>query len=92
MFLQGSYVFIDFIKYAGPQRVRDLDIYSLGTNLVVPKEDINLRYSSGYKDVGGGFYANTIFTTQRKYEIMTYLSEQLKLNVKVELVPNTKKR
>jgi hypothetical protein len=81
-------VYIEFIKYAGPKRIREMNIFWLGANLIVPKEEINLKYEHGYKEVGQGLYLNTISTTQRKYEIMTFLSEQLKLNIKIELLPN----
>lgn len=81
-------VFVEFVKYAGPKRVRELNIYSLGTNLVAFKEEINSKYATGYKDLGGGLYLNTISTTQRKYETMKFLSEHFDLNVKIELLPS----
>lgn len=78
-------VFVDFVKYANPVSVRELNIFSLGCNIVSKLDEINHRYIKGYKDVGNGLYLNTICTTQRKYEIMSYISQQLKLNVIVEL-------
>lgn len=79
-------VYVKFIKYANPQRVRKLGIFSLGANIIATKEEINTRYEKQYKDVGDGYYFNTISTTQRKYEVMSFISSRLNLNVKVELV------
>lgn len=80
-------VYVQFIKYANPQRVRSLNIRSLGANIIATKEEINKKYEKGYKYVGDGYYFNTISTTQRKYEVMTYLSNALRLSVMVELLP-----
>lgn len=79
-------VYVKFIKYANPKRVRELGIFSLGTNIIARQEEINTKYQKQYKDVGSGYYFNTISTTQRKYEVMNYISSQLNLNVKVELI------
>ena len=78
--------YLDFIKYAGPKRVEELNIYSLGTNIIVRKDGINANYESMFKPVGNGYFFNAISTTHRKYEVMSFISEQLKLNVEIELV------
>jgi hypothetical protein len=80
-------VYVQFIKYANPQRVRCLNIRSLGANIIATKDEMNKKYEKMYKYVGDGYYFNTISTTQRKYEVMTYLSNALRLNVLVELLP-----
>lgn len=79
--------YVQFIKYVGPQRVRSLSIRSLGANLIATRDELNEKYEKGYKYVGEGFYFNTISSTQRKYEVMTYISEELGLGVKIELLP-----
>ena len=79
--------YVQFIKYANPQRVRCLNIRSLGANIIATKDELNAKYEKGYKYVGNGFYFNTISSTQRKYEVMTYISEELGLSIKIELLP-----
>lgn len=79
-------VYVNFVKKAGAERVRNLGIYSLGANIIARQEEINIKYKKQYKDIGGGYYFNTISTTQRKYEVMTYISSCLNMGIKVELV------
>lgn len=79
-------VYVNFVKKAGAERVRNLGIYSLGANIIAKQEEINIKYKKQYKDIGGGYYFNTISTTQRKYEVMTYISSCLNMGIKVELV------
>ena len=54
---------VEVVKYAGPKRVRDLNITVCGDNLILrnPKP----RYITACKSVGDGWYVNTCSCTQQ---------------------------
>lgn len=79
-------VFTEFIKYAYPKRVRELNIYSLGVNIIVKEDEIPLIYIKQFKDVGEGYFLNTFSLPQKKYEIMNFISEKFNLGIKIEFV------
>lgn len=74
---------IEVVKYAGPERVRDLGITVCADNLVLknPKP----RYIKPCKPVGNGWLVNTCSDTPTKYEQIKYISDKLSLNLSVEI-------
>lgn len=78
--------FIEVIRYAGVEKVRNLCINAIGNNLIVTKEQINPKYSVSTKLVEGNWYCTTNISTQRKAEILKQISDDLELNYEVELV------
>lgn len=74
---------IEVVKYAGPERVRDLGIIVCSDNLVLknPKP----RYVKPCKPVGDGWLVNTCSDTPTKYEQIKYISDKLLLNLSVEI-------
>lgn len=72
------------VKYAGPERVRDLGITVCADNLVLknPKP----RYITPCKPVGNGWLVNTCSDTPTKYEQIKYISDKLSLNLSVEII------
>lgn len=75
---------IEVVKYAGAERVHNLNIYCCGDNLIL-KQPSSL-YEKACKDVGDGWLCNTYTDTNRKYEQIRTISEQLNLGLEVEFV------
>ena len=75
---------VEVVKYAGPERVRDLGIIVCADNLVLktPKP----RYEKPCKSVGNGWLVNTCSDTITKYEQIKQISDDLELNLKVEII------
>ena len=85
--IQPSRVFealIEVVKYAGPDRVRLLNIIVAGDNLILtnPKP----IYVSACKPVGNGWLCNTYTSTPTKCNQIRLISDELGLNLEVELV------
>ena len=76
---------VDVVVYAGPERVRALDIQILGDNLVTSSFNPKYAKSKAYKDVGNGLYVNTASDTQKKFEQIKEINERLELNMIVRL-------
>ena len=74
---------VDVVIYAGPERVRDLNIIVCGDNLVT--SNLNPTYTSAYKEVGEGLYVNTASDTKRKYQQIMEINDALDLNLIVRL-------
>lgn len=75
---------VEVVKYAGPERVRELNIIVCGDNLVLknPKP----RYIKACKPVGNNWLVNTCSSTPSKCEQITFISEQLNLGVTAEIL------
>ena len=74
---------VDVVIYAGPERVRDLNIIVCGDNLVT--SNLNSTYTTAYKEVGEGLYVNTASDTKRKYQQIMEINDALDLNLIVRL-------
>jgi hypothetical protein len=75
---------VEVVKYAGLERVRDLGIIVCADNLVLKKP--KPRYERPCKPVGGGWFVNTCSNTPTKYEQIKQISDNLELNLKIEIV------
>ncbi len=75
---------VEVVKFAGPERVRDLNIIVCADNLILktPKP----RYIKPCKPVGNGWLVNTCSDTQTKYEQIKQISDSLGLNLGIEIV------
>lgn len=75
---------VEVVKYAGPERVRDLGIIVCADNLVLknPKP----RYEKPCKPVGSGWLVNTCSDTPTKYEQIHTISECLDLGILAEII------
>ena len=75
---------VEVVKYAGPERVRELGIIVCADNLVLktPKP----RYAKACKPVGDGWLVNTCSDTPTKYEQIKQISDRLKLNLTVSII------
>ena len=82
-------VLVEVVKYAGPERVRDLGIIVCADNLVLktPKP----RYEKPCKPVGNGWLVNTYSDTPTKYEHIKQISDELGLNLQVEIISSESK-
>ena len=77
---------VDVVKYAGAERVRALNIYLMGDNLVSPDLNPNERYRVGQKEVGNGLYVCTYSSTDTKYEEIRRINKELNLGLRIEKV------
>ena len=75
---------VDVIIFAGPERVRNLNIVICNDNLVT--SNLNPMYMNSYKEVGNGLYVNTCSDTKRKYAQIMEINDRLNLKLKVEIV------
>lgn len=75
---------VEVVKFAGPERVRDLNIIVCADNLILktPKP----RYIKPCKPVGNGWLVNTCSDTQTKYEQIKQISDSLGLNLGIEII------
>lgn len=80
---------VEVVKYADPERVRDLGIIVCADNLVLktPKP----RYEKPCKPVGNGWLVNTCSDTPTKYEQIKQISDELGLNLQVEIISSESK-
>lgn len=75
---------VDVVNYAGPERVRRLNIICMGDNLVSSQLNENPIYRSGQKSIGRGLYVCTYSSTDTKYKQIERISQELHLGLKVE--------
>jgi hypothetical protein len=81
---------VEVVKYAGPERVRDLGIIVCADNLVLKTP--NPRYVKPCKPVGNGLFVNTCSDTPTKYEQIKQISDELELNLQVEIISGENKQ
>lgn len=81
-----SDTFIEVIRYAGAEKVRNLHINVIGNNLIVSKSQINPKYIVSTKWVEGDWYCSTNISTTKKAEILEQISDSLGLGLIVEQV------
>jgi len=77
---------VDVVNYAGPERVRQLNMVYLGDNLITPRLNDNPQYRRAQKRVGRGLYVSTCSSTDVKYKQIERINEELQLGLKVEKV------
>ena len=77
---------VKVVKRAGVEEVWALDIRINGDNMIVEKDEINPKYEIATKYVDNGLYINTSSDTNKKAEILRFISNSLNLDLKVELV------
>lgn len=77
---------VDVVKYARPERVRQLQITCMGDNLVSPKLNDNPIYRSSQKSIGDGLYVCAYSSTDVKFNHINRINKALHLGLKVEKV------
>ncbi len=75
---------LEVVKYAGPEKVRELNIICCADNLIL--KNPAPRYQKPSKPVGDGWFCNTCSDTATKYAQMVEISNRLGLGLKVELI------
>ena len=75
---------VEVVKYAGAERVRELNINCCGDNLIL-KNPVP-RYEKPCKPVGNGWMCNTCSDTGTKFAQITEISNRLGLNLFDEIV------
>lgn len=82
-----SHTFLNVVNYAGPERVRALNIYCMGDNLVSDKKMTDERYvKAQYETNVEGLYLMTLSSTEKKLEYMQQISRELNLGLIFEKV------
>lgn len=74
---------VEVVKYAGAERVRELNINCCGDNLIL--KNPAPRYEKPCKPVGNGWLCNTCSDTGTKFAQITGISNRLNLGLKVEM-------
>lgn len=75
-------MFVDYIKFIGPELVSMMDFPFRGGQLV--SKTIHPKYVTACKDVGDGFFVNTNSNTQTKIEQIKAIAANLDISVEVE--------
>lgn len=79
--------FIDVVRYAGARNVERVGILAFGENIISTSLSENERYRSYQHEVEPGFYVNTYYDTDRKFDFLKIINRELKLNLTIEKVP-----
>lgn len=77
---------VDVIKYAGPERVEQLNIICMGDNLVSPRLNENPVYRSSQKKIGQGLYVCTYSSTDIKFKQIVKINLACRLGLEVEKI------
>ena len=77
---------MEVIKYAGAERVRNLNINRIGDNLVTTRLHSNPTYRIAQKEIEPGLYVSTLSTTDEKYEEIRKINRELNLGLRIEKV------
>ena len=77
---------VDVIKYAGPEKVEQLNILCMGDNLVSSRLNENTTYRSAQKEIGRGLYVCTYSSTDVKFKQIVRINLECKLGLEVEKV------
>ena len=77
---------MDVIKYAGPEKVEQLNILCMGDNLVSSRLNENPIYRSAQKEIGRGLYVCTYSSTDIKFKQIVRINLDCKLGLEVEKV------
>lgn len=77
---------VDVVNYAGPERVKQLNIICMGDNLVSSRLNDNSIYRAAQKDIGRGLYVCTYSSTDTKFKQIERINQELKLGLIVKKV------
>ena len=77
---------VDVVNYAGPERVKQLNIICMGDNLVSSRLNDNPIYRTAQKDIGRGLYVCTYSSTDTKFKQIERINQELQLGLIVEKV------
>lgn len=77
---------VDVVKYAGPEKVEQLNILCMGDNLVSSRLNENPIYRSAQKEIGRGLYVCTYSSTEIKYKQIVRINLDCRLGLEVEKV------
>jgi hypothetical protein len=77
---------VDVVNYAGPERVKLLNIICMGDNLVSSRLNDNPIYRTAQKDIGRGLYVCTYSSTDTKFKQIEKINQELQLGLIVEKV------
>lgn len=75
---------LEVVKFAGAERVRDLNIICCGDNLIL--KNPAPRYKKPCKDVGEGWLCNTRSGTDVKFAQINEINDKLELGLSVEII------
>lgn len=77
---------VNVVKYAGPERVKQLNIICMGDNLVSSRLNDSPIYRTAQKDIGRGLYVCTYSSTDVKFKQIERINRELQLGLVVKKV------
>ena len=77
---------VDVVNYAGPERVKQLNIICMGDNLVSSRLNDSPIYRTAQKDIGRGLYVCTYSSTDVKFKQIERINRELQLGLIVKKV------
>ena len=77
---------VNVVKYAGPERVKQLKIICMGDNLVSSRLNDSPIYRTAQKDIGRGLYVCTYSSTDVKFKQIERINRELQLGLVVKKV------
>ena len=77
---------VDVVNYAGPERVKQLNIICMGDNLVSSRLNDSPIYRAAQKDIGRGLYVCTYSSTDVKFKQIERINRELQLGLIVKKV------
>ena len=72
---------VDVVNYAGPERVKQLNIICMGDNLVSSRLNDSPIYRAAQKDIGRGLYVCTYSSTDVKFKQIERINRELQLGL-----------
>lgn len=75
---------VNVVKYAGPERVKQLNIICMGDNLVSSRLNDSPIYRTAQKDIGRGLYVCTYSSTDVKFKQIERINRELQLGLVVK--------
>ncbi len=85
---QAALTYVEVIENSFPELINEIKILHAGVNIV--SKEIDPRYKSSQKPIKDGWYVMTNSSSARKKEDLERISDELELDLKVELVPLVK--
>ena len=79
-------LFVDCIKWIGPERVKALNIYIRKTPIVTNQLSSNDTIRSKQRHVGNGLYVCTYSKTLEKFRCLIFINEKLNLGLNIQLL------
>lgn len=85
---KAALTYIEVIENSFPDLINEINILHAGVNIV--SKELDPRYKGSQKPIKGGWYVMTNSSSAQKKEDLERISDDMELDLKVELVPLVK--